>query len=511
MSNLDVIGLEPNVYLTETPSPAEPKAVVATGVGAMFGITDWGVEDVPVLCTSLSAWVKEFKASTGYTSYTQVRKFFQNGGKNLWFKRITHYATITDNTTGTGVKATGSLMDDNASPVEKYKVTARCVGAFGNTIKVVISAASNADPASFNLTVTDSAGIPLEPTFNNLNEIVGDSYNLMTVINNKSLFIKLSAGLGVDNLDQTQADVTMSSGEDGVVGIVAADYTGDTEALTGFHAFDNIPSPLVTFSPDMSSNAVVVNALLDWTKTPEGAVNFIICTGDEGIDEADITSFRTTSLGGVGTSGDNSKGALYYKYVVNQEDGSVISPLGAIAGVYSRTDSDVTKGVWFSPSGTHAVLKYVTGLESSISAKAIGRLNALGINCLKDIPDIGVCPWGSRTLAITEKQDYLYINARRNTSDLEARVLARTLWAVHRPNGPKLWHDIKSVVNQILNTRYLEGGLDGDTTDKAYSVKVDSDINGQAEKDAGIVRCLLGINNLGTAEFVWFDVTPKVG
>ena len=54
----------------------------------------------------------------------------------------------------------------------------------------------------------------------------------------------------------------------------------------------------------------------------------------------------------------------------------------------ARTDS--TRGVWKAPAGTEAVLNGVLGFEYNLNDGEIGRLNPLGVNCLKVFPGSGL-------------------------------------------------------------------------------------------------------------------------
>lgn len=69
---------------------------------------------------------------------------------------------------------------------------------------------------------------------------------------------------------------------------------------------------------------------------------------------------------------------------------------GSVAGIYARTDA--SRGVWKAPAGTEAGLSGVSGLTVPLTDAENGRLNPLGINCLRTVRAVGPVVWGARTL-----------------------------------------------------------------------------------------------------------------
>ena len=67
--------------------------------------------------------------------------------------------------------------------------------------------------------------------------------------------------------------------------------------------------------------------------------------------------------------------------------GPLRGPAGAVAGVIAR--SDVLRGVWASPAGVEATLRWVEELSLPVSDAENGRLNPLGVNCLRNFAGAG--------------------------------------------------------------------------------------------------------------------------
>ncbi|MEA2953450.1 MAG: uncharacterized protein QOJ96_2970, partial [Alphaproteobacteria bacterium] len=93
-----------------------------------------------------------------------------------------------------------------------------------------------------------------------------------------------------------------------------------------------------------------------------------------------------------------------------------ISPSGAVAGVFARTDGQV--GVWQAPAGTTASLSGVYGPSVLLSDDEHGVLNPIGLNCIRLFPIFGSVVFGSRTVdgsdAMASEYKYVPVSRTRN-------------------------------------------------------------------------------------------------
>jgi phage tail sheath protein FI len=64
----------------------------------------------------------------------------------------------------------------------------------------------------------------------------------------------------------------------------------------------------------------------------------------------------------------------------------------------SCAELGVPPAVWKGPAGTGATLSGVTDLTVLMTDGDEGRLNPLGVNCLRSFPNTGRVAWGARTL-----------------------------------------------------------------------------------------------------------------
>src|SRR5262249_16619549 len=102
--------------------------------------------------------------------------------------------------------------------------------------------------------------------------------------------------------------------------------------------------------------------------------------------------------GGAFTSSANA--AVYFPAIQESDslrDGQLatVAPRGGIAGVMARTDG--RRGVWKAPAGLEATISGAAALSVPLTDLEIGRLNPLGVNCLRTSPGAGITVWGART------------------------------------------------------------------------------------------------------------------
>lgn len=502
MAQLNVFQKEPNIYITEAASPPPPPSGAPLGVGAMFGVAEWGPVGQATLVESLAEFERIFGGyiSTTYPSYKQVKKFFVNGGKTLYFTRIVHYTTISDASTKTSGQAIATLVD--ASSAARIIVRGKYDGAKGNRLRVEVEAGTAGITNEYKFTVKLD-GVIAEPAYDNLSLDTTANNYFLNVINNSSSWVVTSEGSSVLALSLALSSLaTLVGGTNGLTALATTDYIGDADAQTGIKAFNVIDEPIMIACPDadITTDVLIRKEIGRWLDNDKPFNFGILCVPNSHTPVAAI-SFVSNTL-----SLDCPRAAVYWPWIQDEDDNTYIAPTGAIMGVFARFANDITKGIWWSPAGTEAYMYGVKGIEYKAGADAAGKLNEKSINCLKVQP-AGVCIWGARTLAKAKVADFKYIGPRLNTSNIEYLILNNTSWAVLRPNDEMLWQQITSTVKQILNRRWQDGGLDGTTPSTAYQIVCDGTVNTQAQKNAGIVVCQVGIRNKQTAEFIWFNIS----
>ncbi len=214
-------------------------------------------------------------------------------------------------------------------------------------------------------------------------------------------------------------------------------------------------------------------------------------------------------------NGDEARNAaVYFPWIkLADKDGALLQfpPSGAVAGVWARTDGQ--RNVAKAPAGTDASLSGVIELVVKLTDGENGRLNPLGVNCLRTFPVIGSVVWGARTLRGADRlaNQWKYVPVRRTALFIEESLYRGTQWVVFEPNDEPLWAAIRLNVGAFMNTLFRQGMFQGRTPQEAYLVKCDKENNPQNDIDRGIVNILVGFAPLKPAEFVVIHIQQLAG
>ncbi len=208
--------------------------------------------------------------------------------------------------------------------------------------------------------------------------------------------------------------------------------------------------------------------------------------------------------------------AIYYPWIqipdpLNGGQPRLSAPSGAMAGLYSRTDT--SRGVWKAPAGTDATLNSVTGLGYVLTDPENGSLNPLGINCLRNFPVYGPVSWGARTLRGNDQMasEWKYVPVRRTALFIEESLYRGLKWVVFEPNDEPLWAQIRLNVGAFMQNLFRQGAFQGQKRDDAFFVKCDSETTTQNDINLGIVNVLVGFAPLKPAEFVILSLQQMAG
>lgn len=169
--------------------------------------------------------------------------------------------------------------------------------------------------------------------------------------------------------------------------------------------------------------------------------------------------------------------------------------------------------MWKAPAGTDTSLAGVTGPALAMTDLENGRLNQLGVNCLRSFPVLGPLVWGARTLRGADRlaDEWKYLPVRRFALFVEESLYRGTQWVVFEPNDEPLWASIRLNVGAFMNGLFRQGALQGATAREAYLVKCDRENNPQNDIDRGIVNIVVGFAPLKPAEFVIIHIEQLAG
>lgn len=203
-------------------------------------------------------------------------------------------------------------------------------------------------------------------------------------------------------------------------------------------------------------------------------------------------------------------GALYFPWLMCRDvcgtgDICKVPPSGHMAGIYARCDA--SRGVHKAPA--NETIRGALGLDCMVTPDEQAELNSAGVNVMRFFPDLGIRPWGARTLS--SDPEWRYINVMRLFIMIRGSLLAGTGWCVFEPNDRLLWNALKRDIGAYLTLLWRSGALMGATPEEAFFVKCDEETNPKEVIDAGQIVTQIGVAPVKPAEFVIFQLRQWEG
>jgi len=410
------------------------------------------------------------------------------------------------------VAAAAGLATANAATT--LRVTAVAPGATGNTLSVSISAGTNA--ATYKLEVKQD-GIVVE-TFDNIADATPD--DIEANVNGTSTLVTVDMD-GAAARPNDIADVplmvgggTLENGDDGAA-IGPADFSGDPGAApdlrTGLAGLELIDEVSLLIAPDevngqIANSDQITQALLDQCERLRD--RFAILSSPE----------LSGDVQNIDVPRDSSYGAFYFPWIrvfeARLQDTMLVPPAGHIAGIYARTDRE--RGVHKAPANEVVrgmVYRDVNSVRKPLQYD-VGKggseiLNPKGVNVIRDFRSDGrsIRVWGARTMSSDPL--WRYVNVRRLFLYVEESIDEGTQWVVFEPNYEPTWARVRQSVINFLTTVWRSGALRGVTQEEAFFVRCDRTTMTEADIDAGMLICEVGIAPVKPAEFVIFRIQQK--
>lgn len=492
----------PGVYIEEIPSGVRTIVGVATSITAFIGRARKGRIDEPIRIQSFGEFERQFgglweKSTMSYA----VQQYFQNGGQDAIILRVDNGGKFSSITLG-------GLTLQAASP-----------GEWGKNLRAAVDhQTSNPNDAKlFNLTVQQleqrgSDKVAATEILRNLSSEPDSRRFYKTVIEQESVLVNVT---GNTTLTERPAELVVNANEEGNDG---SDIT-DTQISTGqgletdrkglyalekTDLFNLLCIPPLTRILDVGTDTtlklaaqyckkrramLIVDPPSNWTS---------IANAQTGIDTL------RREIGGVevGTNAAVFFPRLKMADPLKENRTEEFVPCGVVAGIFARTDAQ--RGVWKAPAGTEASILGVRELSYKMTDDENGRLNPLGLNCIRQFPVYGNVVWGSRTLAGADQlaSEWKYVPVRRLALFLEESLYRGTQWVVFEPNDEPLWAQIRLNLGAFMNDLFRKGAFQGKTPREAYFVKCDRETTTQNDINLGIVNIWIGFAPLKPAEFV---------
>jgi phage tail sheath protein FI len=506
----------PGVYIQEISSGVRTITGVATSITAFVGAAQRGPVDTPVRVQSFAEFERAFGGLWRLSPMTYaVNQFFQNGGADALIVRVA----------GAGAGAATGAADT-------LNLVAASAGDWGEKLRVRVDHGTRPEVGVeqlFNLTVADTGPGGSTERFLNVSVLATHPRFVGKVLEEESKLVRLSGGAPAAKPAATPAAAndplppgSLAFNADGNDGAAITDAEVSAPALQapkrGIWAlekadlFNLLCVPPFSFEGDVGSQTrseaaayararralYIVDPLVAWDEPSD------LTSGANSLDNATWGLARTENA------------ALYFprlRMADPLQEGRLanFAPCGAVAGIFSRTDSD--RGVWKAPAGIDATLTGVAELAVKLTDGENGQLNPLGVNCLRAFPEIGRVVWGARTLrgADSLASEWKYVPVRRLALFIEESLFRGTKWVVFEPNDEPLWAQIRLNIGAFMQNLFRQGAFQGRSPREAYFVKCDRETTTQNDINLGIVNIVVGFAPLKPAEFVVIKLQQMAG
>lgn len=402
-----------------------------------------------------------------------------------------------------------------AGVTDTLTITALDPGEFIEGYEVVIEAATNGDSDRFNLRVT-KGGVTQESWPNLSLDDTDDRYVEDFINANSGLIVVtdlFSAAVSPNNLPALGTYSSWAGQDDGLTGLVDADFTGSEAGQTGFYAFDLVDNMSLLCCPDRPT-AAVHNAMVQYVEVHRTGSAFAILDPPAGLDEQGIRTYlrSTASLANA-----SEFAALYWPRieilnpstaVFGNATRLVVPPSGHVMGDYARTDASRPGGVYENPAGVQVGRLFgVLGFETDDTLDERKR-DVVYPERINPITTIDGSPRhidGSRTLK--GDGNFPSVAERRGVIFIEQSIKRGLLFAKHRNNDRRLRMSVKRTIEAFLLTQFNNGAFRGETPAESFYVDVSDALNPIEEVFAGRLNVRIGLATQKPAEFIIVRVT----
>lgn len=499
-ATLNVTGGTSNTELAYTTGATAGGGNVANidevSVAEIKTIVELAVSGVTV--TDVGGAVRITSNTTGGSSTVQVVSS-STADDELGLDNATH-------TGGTGVAQTTLIA------------RGRYDGTYAEDVELVVSDATSGEASEFDLAVVDD-GVTVQTFLNLTMDPDADRY-VETIVNNAttgSALLELEdQGLVGSALDRRPANGTysaMTGGDDGLSGLVDADFIGDSAGGTGFYALDLATDLSIMLNAGRATSAVQ-NAMISYAEVWRAGSVFVVLDPPAGRTAAEMVTYVSTTAA---LEGASEFAAIYWprpkvlnpnRTVFGNEDTVVVAPSGIIGGVYARNDAAKQGGIYEPPAGPekwgrmYSVLGFETEESKDIRKRGLvfpRRINPLTVERGARYID------GARTLKANG--NFPTVAERRGVIYIEQSVKRGIQFARHRNNDDTLRREVERTIRNFLIVQMRLGAFRSKDPAKAFFLDFSKKLNPDSLVFAGQMKGRMGLATQKPAEFIVIGVT----
>lgn len=456
----------------------------------------------------------------------EIKTWLEGDISGLTVTAVSGAVNISSNTTGTSssitVNAT-STMDtilgiDNAThsgttgaAVDTLQVDGKTDGTYANDITLLVEDATNGDSEFFDLTVLVDGAVDEE--WPNLTMDDNDERFVETIINNEdngSLLVTVT-DLNASTTSQRPANGTssnMTGGDDGLTGLVDADYGTAATAKVGLHALDETQDVSLLIIPGQTTSTIQ-NGMVTYCEDFRNGSIFPIMEVPESSSYTEAVTHIVTTTSLLNAS---EFGAMYWPWILVQNptaevfgdvENLTVSPVGHIAGIYARTDGATEGGVYNPPAGIEeGQIKGIVGFETDevFDENKRDYVFPNRVNILTSFPGAPKHIDGSRTLK--SNGNFPYVSQRRGAIFIEQSIKNGIEFARNKNNTRKLRRTVERTIRSFLLDQMRNGAFASEDPDTAFFVDISDKLNPASVVDAGKMIGRVGLAFNTPAEFI---------
>lgn len=193
--------------------------------------------------------------------------------------------------------------------------------------------------------------------------------------------------------------------------------------------------------------------------------------------------------------------------VYKGDDTLLVPPAAYVAGQMALNSRQ--RGPWIATG--NVALEDVIGLSMTLSTSDEESLQDVGINPLRVSLPRGATIQGVRSLSWPDRKPWRFISTRRLFNYLRRALQPIGMSYVFEPNAPATWIQLRRDLQRLLSDLYANGALAGSKPSEAYLVKVDSSLNPESQRDAGILTAQIGVAPAFPLEFLLVRLVVQSG
>ena len=393
--------------------------------------------------------------------------------------------------------------------VNALRVEGKDPGSYGNRLELEVRAPTSGAPGTFDLAVIEDGAY--REVFADLSMSRTNPRFVETIVNatrGGSSLVRVTdqAVPGAPSLNgQT---VTLTGGNDGLIGLNDGDFIGSEVGKTGLRALDTVQDLSLLLVPGRAT-AAIHNAMVTYCESVREGLVFAILDPPAGVGASGIIDYVVNTAGLANVS---EHAAIYWprvkvlnpaRSVFGSSDQIVVAPSGIIAGVYTRTDSARPGGVYDPPAGVDTGRLFgVLGFETDevLEERKRDLVYPKRINPLTTGPGLPRYIDGSRTLK--GDGNFPYVAERRGVSFIERSLKQGLQFARHKNNTEGLRAQVRRTITAFLLTQMNNGAFRSREPDKAFFVDVSDTLNTPTVIFAGKLVARVGLATNKPAEFI---------